>query len=418
MGILTSLRERELVQDISDTDDLKGLSKGDGCYVGLDPTAPSLQIGNLVPLLVSIHLGRAGLKPLILFGGATGSIGDPSGKSEERQLLPRETIEENVTRQRQKALEIFNRAGVHLEFVNNWDWTHSVSILDFLRDIGKHFTVNYMIAKEVVKTRLNGDGISFTEFSYMLLQAFDFAHLYTHRNVRLQFGGSDQWGNITAGLELIRRKALGDAYAFSFPLITDRNGKKFGKSEGGAVWLDGAMTSPFKFHQFWLNVEDQEVIRFLKVFTLLPLDEIRELESTITTSPEKRLPHNRLADAVTELVHGAEAVASARRSAQVLFGGSVEGLKDEELLEIFSDVPSKEIPRTSLANLSVVDLLVESGAVKSKGEARRLIEGGGAYINSERVATTTATMADSPFLVRGVLVLRTGKKSYHLVKVA
>ena len=276
---MRELSWRGLVQEMSDPEMFSKLRAGDAFYIGFDPTAPSLQVGNLVQILVAIHLTKAGLKPILLFGGATGMIGDPGGRSAERNLLELSVVADNVTRQELQAKTLWERAGQTCTptFVNNLTWSKDVSMLSFLRDIGKHFTVNYMIAKESVKTRLSGDGISYTEFSYMLLQAFDFLHLYQNNNVRLQFGGSDQWGNITAGLELIRRKIQGDAYAFCGPLITNSEGKKFGKSAGNAVWLDPKLTSPYKFHQFWLNVPDADVIRLLKVFTFESEESIKAI---------------------------------------------------------------------------------------------------------------------------------------------
>jgi tyrosyl-tRNA synthetase len=381
----------------------------------MDPSAPSLQIGNLVPLIVSMHLGRAGLSPLLLFGGATGSIGDPSGKKAERQLLDKSSVDANVAKHQAKVLEIFDRAKVKTTFVNNYDWTAPLSVLDFLRDVGKFFTINYMLAKEFVKTRVEEDSISYTEFSYMLLQAFDFCHLYQHKNCKLQIGGSDQWGNITSGLELIRKKLSGEAYAFSFPLVTDSAGRKFGKSEGGAVWLDGSMTSPYRFHQFWLNVDDASVVKLLKIFTFLPQAEILRLETSVSQSPEKREAQIALADAVCDLVHGPEATAKAKRSAQVLFGGSLEGLSRADLEEIFAEVPSTSYDKQKLSGMSYLDLLAETKLVPSKGEGRRLITNGGAYLNNERVTDPQLRLPEA-LVESGMLVLRAGKKQYHLVK--
>ncbi len=418
MALIDELIARGLVQDLSDLDSLRSLKPGDKCYAGFDPTSPSLQVGNLVPLTMLIRLGRAGVIPVPLFGGATGFIGDPSGKNVERQLLDKEMIERNILSQGVKVREIFNRAGISPEVVNNNDWTSGVGILEFLRDVGKFFTVNYMISKEAVKNRLNGDGISFTEFSYMLLQAFDFYHLYSKAGCRLQIGGSDQWGNMTAGLELIRKKCgETNAAVFSLPLLTNAEGKKFGKSESGAaLWLDASMTSPYAFYQFWLNTADSDVIQYLKVFTLFTDAEIEKLESSLNSMPEQRGAQMALADSVTTLVHGSEATAFAKKSSAVLFGGSIDGITEAELIEIFSDVPSSEIPRETLKGHLIADLLVLAGAVKSKGEAKRLITGGGVYINSERIGENTGSLEESPFYEKSVLVLRTGKKNYHLVK--
>ncbi|MBX7143069.1 MAG: tyrosine--tRNA ligase [Oligoflexia bacterium] len=418
MTFIEELEWRGLIQDMSDPDGLRKLPAGTAFYLGMDPTAPSLQIGNLVPIVVSLHLAKHGLKPIMLFGGSTGSIGDPSGRRTERQLLDRATIDENVRKHSAKVLEIFKRAGLSADFVNNYDWTAGVSVLDFLRDVGKHFTINYMLAKEFVKSRVETDSISYTEFSYMLLQAFDFYHLFTQRQCRLQVGGSDQWGNITAGLELIRRKNGGEAYALSIPLITDNQGRKFGKSEGGAVWLDGSMTSPYKFHQFWLNVEDASVGKFLRIFTFKSKDEILALEERTKAAPEKREAQIALADAVCTLVHGEEATQDAKRCAQVLFGGSLDGIPETKLAEIFSDVPSTTLARAKFNAMTVVDLLAETKLSQSKGEARRLISSGGAYINNGRISDPTLSMAKAPYSNASMLVLRAGKKQYHLLRVA
>jgi tyrosyl-tRNA synthetase len=417
MGFIDNLLWRGLIQDISDPESLKRLSNGDRFYIGFDPTAPSLQLGNLVPMIVMIHLGQAGLAPIMLFGGATGAIGDPSGKSAERPLLHREEIERNILSQQTKAQEIFERCQVKVAFVNNYDWTGPIGLIEFLREIGKHFTVNYMIAKEVVKARLEAEGISFTEFSYMLLQANDFLHLYKAMGCKMQAGGSDQWGNITAGLELIRRKIQGDACAFSVPLLTDSQGKKFGKSEGGALWLDPAMTSPYRLHQFFLNVADQDVVKLLKVFTFMREDEIAALGETVSSAPEKREAQRLLADSVCTLVHGEQATRDAKRGAEVLFGGSLEGLSRGLLEEIFREVPSSSFAREQVSGFSFVDLLAECGMMPSRGEAKKLIKNGGAYLNNQRIADINLQMRDNPVLDSGLFVIRTGKKSYHLIRV-
>lgn len=417
MSLIAELRWRGLIQDITDEKAIDALGAGQSSYVGIDPTAPSLQLGNLIPLIVSVHLGKAGLTPMILFGGATGSIGDPSGRSQERQLLDRSVTEGNVKKQQDQVSALFSRLGVKASFVNNFDWTHSISILDFLRDIGKHFTVNYMLSKDVVSARLAGEGISFTEFSYMLLQAADYLHLYQTKQCRLQVGGSDQWGNITAGLELIRKKGLSGAEALSWPLITDSQGKKFGKSAGGAIWLDPQMTSPYKFHQFWLNIEDADVVKYLKIFTFLSHQEIEALEAATKSAPEKREAQKALADYMTTLIHGEQATADAKRSAEVLFGGSLEGLSAQNLEEIFSEVPSSAISRDSIAGMTVIDLFAGAKLASSKGEAKRLITAGGAYINNQRISDVEAKLAGVKPLEDKLFLLRSGKKNYHLVKV-
>jgi len=419
MTIIDELSWRGLVQDISDPELFSKIKPGTSCYVGFDPTAQSLQVGNLIQIIVSIHLTRAGIKPILLFGGATGMIGDPGGRSTERNLMSLEDVARNVERQAAQASAIWRNSGADVtpEVVNNIDWTKGVSYLEFLRDIGKHFTVNYMIQKDSVKSRLSGEGISYTEFSYMLLQAFDFLHLYQAKNCRLQFGGSDQWGNLTAGLELIRRKIQGEAYAFSVPLITNAEGKKFGKSAGNAVWLDASLTSPYQFHQFWLNVQDSEVIKLLKVFTFTPREEIERLERSLTEHPEKREAQKFLADAICDLVHGRAATEDAKRIASSLFGGSLEGLSDKQVLEALSDAPSTAISRTQVESMDIVSL-IGSTLASSKGEARRLIQGGGIYLDSERVSEPTMPVLSTKLVEKGYIVLRSGKKNYHLVKLA
>lgn len=419
MDVLRELSWRGLVQEMSDPEMFSKLRSGDAFYIGFDPTAPSLQVGNLVQILVAIHLTKAGLKPILLFGGATGMIGDPGGRSAERNLLELSVVAENVTRQELQAKTLWERAGQTSTptFVNNITWSKDVSMLTFLRDVGKHFTVNYMIAKESVKTRLSGDGISYTEFSYMLLQAFDFLHLYQNNNVRLQFGGSDQWGNITAGLELIRRKIQGDAYAFSVPLITNSEGKKFGKSAGNAVWLDPKLTSPYKFHQFWLNVPDADVIRLLKVFTFESEESIKAIEKSAQEHPEKREAQKLLADSLCTFVHGAEATDDAKRCAAALFGGSLDGLSREQLLDIFSEAPSSTVSRAQLDSMDMLSLLATTVS-KSKGEARRLVQGGGIYVDNERLSAETMPVRETKLSENGFIVIRSGKKNYHLVRLA
>jgi tyrosyl-tRNA synthetase len=418
MNILEELTWRGLIQDISDPEAFSKLKAGDACYIGFDPTAPSLQVGNLVQILVSIHLTKAGIRPILLFGGATGMIGDPGGRSTERNLMSLEDVARNVELQSQQARTLWQNAGTDVtpEIVNNIEWTRNVSYLEFLRDIGKHFTVNYMLQKDSVKSRLSGEGISYTEFSYMLLQAFDFLHLYQNKRCRLQFGGSDQWGNLTAGLELIRRKIQGEAFAFSVPLITNAEGKKFGKSAGNAVWLDPALTSPYQFHQFWLNVQDSEAVKLLKVFTFTPREEIERLERSMTEHPEKREAQKFLADALCDLVHGRDATEDAKRAAGALFGGSLEGLSGKQILEVLADAPSTTVTRAEAAVLDVVSLIASTLA-PSKGEARRLIQGGGIYLDGERVSDPTMPVATTKLFDNGFIVLRSGKKKYHLVTI-
>lgn len=416
-NVFEELSWRGLLQDCTNQEEILKLSKEHTFYIGYDPTAESLQLGNLLGVIVSIHLAKAGISALQLFGGSTGAIGDPSGRSTERSLLSREQIDRNLANHQRLIQSYFDRCGVEVKFVNNFDWTKDVSVMDFLRDIGKFFTINYMIAKDHVKTRIEGDGLSFTEFSYMLLQSFDFLHLYQNNNCRLQIGGSDQWGNITAGLELIRKKIGGQAYALSFPLITDSNGKKLGKTAEGTIWLDPKATSPYQFHQYWLNTDDKEVERLLKIFTFLEREEIEEIVKNSQAAPERREAQKRLADEVCTLVHGHEATEAAKRSAEVLFGGSLEGLNEVELAGIFSNVPSVIIKAESLAETSVLDLIITAKLVNSKSEGRRSIASGSIYLNNIRVNSENDKPSGATAPIGNLLVLRSGKKNYRLVKI-
>jgi tyrosyl-tRNA synthetase len=352
----------------------------------------------------------------VLLGGATGAIGDPSGRNAERTLLDRAVVDQNVATQKEQFKALFGRFNITPTFVNNLDWFGGIKFLDFLRDIGKHFTLGYMLQKDSVKNRLEGDGMSYTEFSYMLLQAYDFLHLFEKHDCKLHVGGSDQWGNITAGLELIRRKGLHGAQAITFPLITDSQGKKLGKSEGGAIWLDSKMTSPFKLHQYFLNVADSDAVKFLKILTFLPQEKIQEIENNSKEQPEKRLAQNTLADEVCSFVHGADATAGARKSASVLFGGDIKGISAAQLNDIFAEVPSTALSKDQINGHAAIDLLVTTKLSKSKGEAKRLIESGGAYINNERIGDIGMKIGPEHLIDGELLVLRAGKKSYHLVR--
>jgi tyrosyl-tRNA synthetase len=375
-------------------------------YVGFDPTAPSLHMGNLVQILTAKRLQQAGHTPYALVGGATGMIGDPR-ESGERTLNSRDTVkewEEMVQRQIQPFLDFTgpNAASV----VNNYDWTASLSVIDFLRDIGKHFPVNRMLARDVVKSRLEA-GISYTEFSYVLLQSMDFLNLYRDHGVRLQFGGSDQWGNLTGGVELIRRAEGGRAHAFATPLVTKADGTKYGKTEGGALWLDPQMMSPYAFHQFWLNVEDEKVGELLRIFTFLSRAEIEHLEALTADEPFLRTAQKALADAVTTEVHGLAETEHAKAAAAALFGGGdLRELRDETLAAALREAGStRAAPGTT-----VVDLLVQAGLVKSKGEARRTISEGGAYLNNERIVDVERVPGEEDLVAGDWLVLRRGKK--------
>ncbi|MCC6011397.1 tyrosine--tRNA ligase [Candidatus Caldipriscus sp.] len=390
-------------------------------YIGFDPTARSLHVGSLLPLITLSRFQRFGNIPIAVIGGGTGLIGDPSGKTKERPLLSKEEIEENIEgikAQIEKFLD-FKAKENPAKILNNYDWLGEIKLLDFLREVGKHITLNYMLQKESVRNRIQREeGISFTEFSYMLLQAYDFLMLYDRENCVLQMGGSDQWGNITAGIELIRKMRGGKAYGLVFPLITTSSGVKFGKTEEGTVWLDPNLTSPFKFYQFWINTDDADVIRYLKYFTFLGEREIEELEESLKREPEKREPHRVLAREVTRMVHGEDAMRRAEKASKVLFGEEIKDLNLREILEIFSDVPSKEIPKERFEGegYPIVDLLVDVGLFPSKGEARRAINGGGVYVNNIRVSDTQDKISLSRAIEGKVLILRKGKKNYLLVK--
>jgi len=390
-------------------------------YIGFDPTSDSLQVGNLLALMGLARLQRFGHTPIAVAGGGTGLIGDPSGKAHERPLQDKDQIAANVESIKKQLAQFldFEVRTNPARIVNNADWLTTISMMDFLRDVGKHFTVNYMIAKDSVQSRLERqDGISYTEFSYMLLQAYDFLQLYDRYGCTLQAGGSDQWGNITAGVELIRKVRGGRAYGLVYPLVTSADGVKLGKTEQGTIWLDPKRTSPYRFYQFWLNQQDADVIRYLGYFTWLTREEIAELELAVAERPEQREAQRRLAREVTRMVHGEQALAQAERASQALFGGSLDGLSAAEIGEIFAEVPSTELPRAAFEGEGkpVVDLLAETGLVKSKGEARRLIAAGGAYVNNVRVADVGQVVSTAQLIGGEFVVLRAGKKQYHLVR--
>jgi tyrosyl-tRNA synthetase len=391
-------------------------------YIGFDPTAASLHVGSLLPIMGLVRLQQHGHTPIALVGGGTGMIGDPSGKTQERQLLSKEQIEFNVEGIRSQ-LSLFldfevksNRAML----INNADWLAPILMVDFLRDVGKHFTVNYMLAKESVKRRFEeGDGISFTEFSYMLLQSYDFLVLHDRYGCTLQMGGSDQWGNIVAGTELIRRMRAAKGYGLVFPLVTTSAGIKFGKTEAGSVWLDPKLTSPYRFYQFWINIDDSDVVQYLKFFTMLDQQAIAELEHMVVVSPEKREAQKRLAEEVTRTVHGESNLRKAIQASRVLFGGEIEDLSASDVLDIFAEVPSSEVAGDAFTvdGVSLVDLVITCGFATSKGAARRLIEDGGIYINNRRVSDVEATIGLSTLIEGQYLVLRKGARNYHLVRI-
>lgn len=389
-------------------------------YCGFDPTADSLHIGSLLPIMGLMHFQRHGHKPIAVVGGGTGLIGDPSGKVQERQLLTKEQVEINAQGIRQQLGRFLDFDGPHAAImVNNADWLCQLSLVDFLRDIGKHFSINVMLSKDSVRRRVEetDSGMSFTEFAYSLLQAFDYLYLSDHHGCRIQVGGSDQWGNIVAGMDLIRRLREKAAYGVTFPLVTKSDGTKFGKSESGNVWLDSRRTSPYKFYQFWINQADADVIRWMKFFTFLSQEEISKYECLIQGAPEKREAQKRLAAEVTRLVHGEEALAAAIRASEALFGGSLQGLDDEALEEVFSEMPCSEMPYSVLfAERLLVDVLLEQGVFQSKGEAKRLIQNNGLYLNNDRVDSEGHKLSEASLCSSHAAVLRKGKKNYHLLK--
>jgi tyrosyl-tRNA synthetase len=422
MSILDELNWRGLIADCTDTAELtKKLAAPITLYCGFDPTAESLHVGNLVPLLALRRFQLLGHHPIALAGGATGSIGDPSGKTAERQLLTKEILDHNIASvkvQLAKLLDFETKQNpAHL--LDNVTWTAPVSFLDFLRDIGKHFSVNQMVAKESVRARMEDRevGISYTEFSYMLLQAFDFMMLSRDSQCELQIGGSDQWGNITAGIELTRKKLGKHVFGLTLPLITNADGSKFGKSVGGAIWLDPKKTSVYKFYQFWINTDDRDVIRYLKYFTFLSREEIEALEKQHAENPGARVAHKALAKAATDLIHSPSATTEAIRASEILFGGNLDGIAESTFNEIVGEVPTKEIELAKLegAGIPLVELLVHAGLSQSKGQARKDIEGGGVNLNNNREASATRAVTTNDLLFGKHVLLRKGKKNYVVV---
>ena len=419
-NFVEELRWRGMIHDIMPgTEDLlqKEVSTA---YVGIDPTADSLHIGHLVSVMMLKHLQLSGHKPIALVGGATGMIGDPSGKSEERNLLDESVLRHNqecIKKQLMKFLD-FSSTTNPAEIVNNYDWMKEFSFLGFMRDVGKHITVNYMMAKDSVKKRLE-TGISFTEFSYQLVQGYDFLWLYENKNCRIQMGGSDQWGNIVTGTELIRRKSGGEAFALTCPLITKSDGGKFGKTEAGNVWLDPARTSPYAFYQFWLNCSDEDAARYLRIFTLLSKEDIQALEKEHAEAPHLRSMQKELARLTTILVHSADDYELAVKASELLFGkGSIESLRslpENMLLSVFEGVPQASINKSELENsMNVIDFLVATAILPSKGEARRMIKDNGISINKQKPAEDTLINTD--FLLNNKYILvQKGKKNYFLV---
>src|SRR5258708_4923005 len=421
MNVFEEFQWRGMLYDASEGLEEALKSQSMTAYIGFDPTAASLHVGSLLPIMGLVRLQQYGHKPIALVGGGTGMIGDPSGKTQERQLLSKEQIEynlEGIKAQLSLFLDFESKTNP-ARLINNAEWLTSISLVDFLRDVGKHFTVNYMLAKESVRRRYEeGAGVSFTEFSYMLLQAYDFLVLHDRYGCTLQMGGSDQLGNIVAGTELIRKMRGARSYGMVFPLLTTTAGIKFGKTEAGSVWLDPNLTSPYRFYQFWFNTDDRDVVKYLKFFTMLNRQEIAALEALTASAPEKREAQRRLAEEVTLMVHGEHNLRKAIQASQVLFGGEIADLSASEVLDIFADVPSSDIPRASFAGdgMPLVDLVIACGFAPSKGAARRLIEAGGIYVNNRRVADVQATIDLSALIEGQYLVLRKGAREYHLVR--
>ena len=394
-------------------------------YIGFDPTSDSLHIGSLVPILLLVHLQKAGHKPFALVGGATGMVGDPSGKSEERNLLSEEVLQQNIVgvrNQLSKFLDFNSSKPNAAELVNNYDWFKEISFLHFIRDVGKHITVNYMMAKDSVKKRLEGDtGMSFTEFTYQLVQGYDFYWLYQNKNCKLQMGGSDQWGNIVTGTELIRRKAGGEAFAFTCPLITKADGGKFGKTEKGNIWLDPQKTSPYQFYQFWLNASDEDAKKWIKIFTLLPKATIDELIAQHEIAPHERLLQKKLAEAITCFVHSEEDYQFALKATDILFGNAttdvLQSLNETQLMQVLEGVPTAEVAQAQVQEgYDIVSFLADTQIFPSKGEARKMWQAGGISLNKSKVSPEKTMITSTDLLQQKYLLVQKGKKNYYLVK--
>ncbi|MBM7543003.1 tyrosine--tRNA ligase [Amphibacillus cookii] len=417
MDIIQDLDMRGLIQQMTDEEGLKKHLQDDivTLYCGFDPTADSLHIGHLVPALMLKRFQQAGHRPIALIGGGTGMIGDPSGRSSERQLNDTKTVEYFSDRIKQQLAKIldFEKEANGAVARNNAEWLGSLTLIEFLRDTGKHFGVNYMLAKDSVQSRLE-NGISFTEFTYMILQSYDFMNLFQKENCSLQIGGSDQWGNITAGMELIRRTSEDEVKVFGLtvPLITKADGTKFGKTAGGAVWLDPEKTTPYQFYQFWINTDDRDVIKFLKYFTFLSIEEINQLAVQLEEAPEKRIPHIRLAEELTKLVHSEEALVQAQRISQALFSGEIKQLNGDEIKQGFKDVPTVQLTKETML---LVDLLVEANISSSKRQAREDIQNGAIYINGERQQNVNYQIQDDDRIDNQYTIVRRGKKKYFLL---
>ena len=417
--LLQDLQWRGLLYQQTDAEGMEKLLNEQkvSLYVGVDPTADSMHIGHIVPLLTLRRFQKAGHKPILLVGGATGTVGDPSGRSEERQLQTMEQIEKNVQglkKQMERLFDFSSDAENGAQLVNNNDWVGPMTLIDFLRDYGKLINVNYILNKDTVASRLDS-GISFTEFAYTLIQGIDFNHLYDHHNVRIQVGGSDQWGNITTGLEMIRKTHDENAKAFgiTIPLVTKADGTKFGKTAGGAVWLDAEKTSPYEFYQFWINAADADVVKYLKIFTFLTREEIEALEVSVQQEPHLRKAQKALAEEMTRLIHGQEALEAAVRITAALFSGNLKELSATEMKDAFKDVPTAELPKE---DKNIIDVLIEAGVSSSKRQAREDVTNGAISINGEKVQDVAYTVDAKDRLEDAFTIIRRGKKKYHMVK--
>ena len=424
MNLIEELTWRGMLQDIMPGTEEQLNRESTAGYIGFDPTADSLHIGSLVPILLLVHLQRAGHRPIALVGGATGMVGDPSGKSEERNLLSEESLQKNVDgirKQLEKYLDFNPSNPHHARMVNNYDWFRNISFIHFLRDVGKHITVNYMMSKDSVKKRIEGDtGISYTEFAYQLMQGYDYYWLYENMGCKLQMGGSDQWGNITTGSELIRRKSAGEAFAFTCPLITKSDGGKFGKTEKGNVWLDPEKTSPYHFYQFWLNASDADAEKWIRIFTLLPRDEINQLAEAHLQDPSQRWLQKKLAEEVTRFIHGQPELDKAIQTTEKLFSGNaadnIRDLGEEELLQSMEGVTVFNLETARLENgIDLTSLLAETGIFPSKGEARKMVTGGGVSINKEKLSDANTQIDKSYLLLGKYILVQKGKKNHYLI---
>ncbi|RPE12700.1 tyrosine--tRNA ligase [Chitinophaga lutea] len=426
MDLIKELRWRGMVQDIKPGTEEQLQKEMTTAYIGFDPTADSLHVGNLVPIMLLVHLQKAGHKPLALVGGATGMVGDPSFKAEERKMLDEETLLHNqrcIKAQLERFLDFDPARPNAAEMVNNYDWFKGITFLSFIRDVGKHITVNYMMAKDSVKKRLEGEsGMSFTEFSYQMIQGYDFYHLYNTKNCKMQMGGSDQWGNIVTGTELVRRIGGGEAYAFTCPLIKKADGTKFGKSEKGNIWLDPKKTTPYEFYQFWLNAGDEDAVNYIKTFTFLDEATINALVEEHQQDPGKRVLQKRVAKEVTSFIHGEQEYEFAITTSQILFGNAsvdvLKSLSEEQLLKVMAGVPQFEVTATDLAaGKDVVSFLADAGIFPSKGEARKTIQNGGVSMNGSKITAIDQPINNDALIIGKNILFQKGKKNYILVKV-